>query len=50
MSIILNVVALNKYNQPIPEILKDENELVYQFDVDALLKLTPTKKSDENII
>ena len=32
------VVALNKYNQPIPEILKNEYELVYKFDVEALLK------------
>ena len=32
------IVALSKCNQPIPEILKDEYELVYQFDVEALLK------------
>ena len=32
------IVALNRCNQPIPEILKDEYELVYQFDVEALLK------------
>ena len=32
------MVALNGCNQPIPEILKDEYELVYQFDVEALLK------------
>jgi predicted RNase H-like HicB family nuclease len=32
------LVALNMCNQPIPEILKDEYELVFQFDVDALLK------------
>jgi len=32
------IVALNKCNQPIPEILKNEFELLYQFDVEALLK------------
>ena len=32
------VVALSKCNQSVPEILKDEYELIYQFDVDALLK------------
>jgi len=32
------IVALNKSNQPIPEILQGEYELVYQFDVEALLK------------
>jgi len=32
------IIALNKCNQPIPEILKDEYELVYRFDVEALLK------------
>jgi predicted RNase H-like HicB family nuclease len=32
------IVALNKCNQPIPEILQGEYELVFQFDVDALLK------------
>jgi len=32
------LVALKKCNQPIPEILQGEYELVYQFDVEALLK------------
>ena len=32
------IVALNKSNQPVPEILQGEYELVYQFDVEALLK------------
>jgi predicted RNase H-like HicB family nuclease len=32
------VIALNKCNQPIPEILQNEYDLVYQFDVEALLK------------
>jgi len=32
------IVALNKCNQPIPEILKEEYELIYKFDVVALLK------------
>jgi len=32
------IVALNKCNQPIPEILLGEYELIYQFDVEALLK------------
>ena len=32
------LVALNRCNQPIPEILQGEYELVYQFDVEALLK------------
>ena len=32
------IVALNRCNKPIPEILQDEYELVYQFDVEALLK------------
>jgi predicted RNase H-like HicB family nuclease len=32
------IVALNKCNQPIPEILQGEYELAYQFDVEALLK------------
>jgi predicted RNase H-like HicB family nuclease len=32
------IVALNKCNQPIPEILKNQYELVFQFDVEALLK------------
>ena len=32
------IVALNKCNQPVPEILKDEYELEYQFDAEALLK------------
>jgi len=32
------IVALSKCNQTIPEILKDEYELIFKFDVDALLK------------
>ena len=32
------IAALNKCNQPIPEILQAEYELVYQFDIQALLK------------
>jgi len=32
------IVALNRCNQPIPKILQEEYELVYQFDVEALLK------------
>ena len=32
------IVALCKCNQPVPEILQGEYELVFQFDVDALLK------------
>jgi predicted RNase H-like HicB family nuclease len=31
-------VVLNKYNQPIPEILQGEYELVFEFDIEALLK------------
>ena len=32
------LVALNKCHQPIPEVLQGEYKLVYQFDVEALLK------------
>ena len=32
------IFALNKCNQPIPEILQGEYELQFQFDVEALLK------------
>ena len=32
------VVALSRCNQPIPKILREEYELIYQFDVEALLK------------
>ena len=32
------IVALDKCNQPIPEILQGEYELVFQYDVEALLK------------
>jgi len=32
------IVALNKCKQPIPEILQDEYELIYRFDIEALLK------------
>jgi predicted RNase H-like HicB family nuclease len=31
-------VALGKCNQPVPEIMQGEYELVYQFDMKALLK------------
>ena len=42
------IVALNKCNQPIPEILQSEYELIYKFDIEALLKYidgTVTKKA-----
>jgi len=32
------IVALNNCKQPIPEILKDDYELVYKFEVEELLK------------
>jgi len=32
------IVALNRCNQPIPEILQSEYELVFEFDIEALLK------------
>ena len=32
------MVALNRCNQPTPEILQGEYEFVYQFDIEALLK------------
>jgi predicted RNase H-like HicB family nuclease len=32
------VVSLNKCHKPIPEILQDEYELVFSFDIEALLK------------
>ena len=32
------VVALERCNQSIPEILQDEYELIFQFDVESLLK------------
>jgi len=32
------IVALNRCNQQIPKILQGEYELVYQFDIEALLK------------
>ena len=32
------VECLNKMNRPIPEILKDKYELIFQFDIEALLK------------
>jgi len=32
------IVALNRSNTPIPEILQGEYELIFKFDVDALLK------------
>ena len=42
------IVALNKCNQPIPEILHGEYELLFEFDIEALLKYiegTVTKKA-----
>jgi predicted RNase H-like HicB family nuclease len=42
------IVALDRCNQPIPEILKSEYELVFEFDIKALLKHidgTVTKKA-----
>ena len=42
------IVALNKCNQPIPEILQGEYELLFEFDIEALLKYidgTVTKKA-----
>jgi predicted RNase H-like HicB family nuclease len=42
------VFVLNKYNKPVPEILRREYELVYEFDIEALLKYidgTVTKKA-----
>ena len=32
------IIALNRCNQPIPEILQGKYELIFQFDVEALLK------------
>jgi len=32
------VVALGRCNQPVPEILQGEYELIFEFDVEALLK------------
>ncbi|GHV30149.1 hypothetical protein FACS1894177_02240 [Bacteroidia bacterium] len=32
------IVALNRCHQPIPEILQDEYELAFEFDIEALLK------------
>ena len=32
------IECLNKYNEPIPEILQGEHELIFEFDVEALLK------------
>ena len=42
------IVALNKCNQAIPEILQGEYELAFEFDIEALLKYidgTVTKKA-----
>ena len=42
------VECLNKYNEPVPEILKDEYELIFEFDIEALLKYidgTVTKRA-----
>ena len=37
-ALIFYVECLNKQNKPIPEILQGEYELIFQFDVEALLK------------
>ena len=42
------LLVLNKYNKPVPEILKGEYELVFEFDIEALLKYidgTVTKRA-----
>jgi predicted RNase H-like HicB family nuclease len=42
------IYVLNKYNKPLPEILKEEYELIFEFDVEALLKYidgTVTKRA-----
>ena len=42
------IFVLNKYDKPVPEILTDEYELVFEFDVEALLKYidgTVTKRA-----
>jgi len=42
------IKCLNKVNKPIPEILKGEYELVFEFDIEALLKYidgTVTKRA-----
>jgi len=42
------IFVLNKYNKPIPEILTGEYELIFEFDVEALLKYidgTVTKRA-----
>jgi len=42
------IFVLNKYDKPIPEILSGEYELVFEFDVEALLKYingTVTKRA-----
>jgi len=37
-SLVFYVECLNKTNRPIPEILQGEYELVFEFDIEALLK------------
>ena len=42
------IFVLNKYDKPVPEILKDEYELLFEFDIEALLKYidgTVTKRA-----
>jgi len=42
------IFVLNKYNEPIPEILQGKYELIFEFDVEALLKYidgTVTKRA-----
>jgi predicted RNase H-like HicB family nuclease len=37
-ALVFYVECLNKYNNPVPEILQGEYELVFEFDIEALLK------------
>jgi len=42
------IFVLNKYNKPVPEILTGEYELIFEFDIEALLKYidgTVTKRA-----
>ena len=42
------IFVLNKYNNPIPDILQGEYELIFEFDIEALLKYidgTVTKRA-----
>ena len=47
-ALVFYVECLNKYNRPIPEILEGEYELIFEFDIEALLKYidgTVTKRA-----